>query len=128
MRKKLLAMLAVSAFALGSASAFADLGEDMDTLAENLQVVQKTSDIGELKAALNKMRTAAVDAQKETPPKLEGKAADSPEMKDFRSGLDTLIGQIDQALAMANQGKVAEAKQLAQGLKQTRDANHKKFR
>ena len=32
MRKKLLAMLAVSAFALGSASAFADLGEDMDTL------------------------------------------------------------------------------------------------
>ena len=35
MRKKLLAMLAVSAFALGSASAFADLGEDMDTLAEN---------------------------------------------------------------------------------------------
>ncbi len=58
MRKKLLAMLAVSAFALGSASAFADLGEDMDTLAENLQVVQKTSDAGELKAALNKMRTA----------------------------------------------------------------------
>jgi soluble cytochrome b562 len=57
MRKKLLAMLAVSAFALGSASAFADLGEDMDTLAENLQVVQKTSDAGELKAALNKMRT-----------------------------------------------------------------------
>jgi soluble cytochrome b562 len=36
----------------------------MDTLAENLQVVQKTSDAGELKAALNKMRTAAVDAQK----------------------------------------------------------------
>ena len=34
-------------------------GEDMDTLAENLQVVQKTSDAGELKAALNKMRTAA---------------------------------------------------------------------
>lgn len=34
MRKKLLAMLAVSAFALGSASAFADLGQDMDTLAE----------------------------------------------------------------------------------------------
>ncbi len=47
----------------------------MDTLAENLQVVQKSSDAGELKAALNKMRTAAVDAQKETPPKLEGKAA-----------------------------------------------------
>ena len=68
---------AVSALALGSASAFADLGEDMDTLAENLQVVQKTTDAGELKAALTKMRTAAEDAKKETPPKLEGKAADS---------------------------------------------------
>ncbi|MDU3877709.1 MAG: cytochrome b562 [Klebsiella aerogenes] len=113
MRKKLLAMLAVSAFALGSASAFADLGEDMDTLAENLQVVQKTSDAGELKAALNKMRTAAVDAQKETPPKLEGKAA---------------IGQIDGALKLANEGKVKEAQAAAEEFKTTRNTYHKKYR
>lgn len=57
MRKKLLAMLAVSALTMGSVSAFAaELGEDMDTIAQNLQVVQKTSDAGELKAALTKMR------------------------------------------------------------------------
>lgn len=67
MRKKLLAMLAVSALTMGSVSAFAaELGEDMDTIAQNLQVVQKTSDAGELKAALTKMRGAAVDAQKAT--------------------------------------------------------------
>jgi CHASE1-domain containing sensor protein len=43
---------------------FADLGEDMDTLAENLQVVQKTSDAGELKAALNKTKADAEPSAK----------------------------------------------------------------
>ncbi|CAI2145507.1 cytochrome b562 [Serratia marcescens] len=128
MQNTLKALAALTLLAASSLAVAADLGDDMDTLAENYKTVLNTDSAATLKQSLQNMRAAAQDAKQGTPPKLEDKAADSPEMKDFRHGLDTLIGQIDQALALVNQGKVAEAKQLAQGFKQTRDANHKKFR
>jgi len=103
MRKKLLAMLAVSSFVLASSAAFAaDLEEDMETLNDNLKVVQKTSDAAEM--------------------------PDSPEMKDFRHGFDILVGQIDGALELANAGKVKEAQAAAEEFKTTRNTYHKKFR
>ncbi|WP_336983669.1 MULTISPECIES: cytochrome b562 [unclassified Cedecea] len=128
MRKQLIAMLAVSSVLLSGAAFAKDVGDDMDIIAKNYKTVLSTKDAAELKTSLGNMREAALDAQKGTPPKLENEAADSANMKEYRHGFDILVGQIDGALKLANEGKVTEAQAAAVDFKTTRDTYHKKFR
>ncbi|WP_410013341.1 cytochrome b562 [Sodalis sp. C49] len=105
-----------------------DLGEDMDILNANYSKVVKSDNLDTLKPALANMHEAALDARNGTPPKLKGQPADSPQMKDFRQGMSTLIGQIEQAQALADKGDLKQAQAMAKQFQQTRNENHAKFR
>lgn len=127
MRKHLIAMLTLL---LSSVSATAnDIAEDMDILAQNYNSVLTAKEAASLKTALTNMRAAALAAKKGgVPPKLEKESADSEAMRDYLHGFDILIGQIDGAMKLADEGKVDEAKAAAEGFKATRSEYHKKYR
>lgn len=127
MRKLLIAMLSTTLMLSASVMA-QDLEGDMDILKGAYRTVQKSDDKAEMVRALTDMRAAAENAKTQTPDKLKGQAADSAGMKDYRAELDTLVGQIDSSLKLANSGDLAGAKEEAKKFSATRDAGHKKFR
>ncbi|ECA3795201.1 cytochrome b562 [Salmonella enterica subsp. enterica] len=127
--KKTLKLAATGILLMSSMHVFAaDLEDDMDILAQNLGVVQTTTDAAKMKASLENMRNAALDAQKSTPPKLDGKSTDSAEIKDYRHGLNILIVQINMAIKLTNEGKIMEAQKITAELKETRNTYHSKYR
>ncbi|WP_145507840.1 cytochrome b562 [Yersinia alsatica] len=128
MGKKMMALMAAVLLSASSLAMAASVADNMDTIAENYGKVLKADSTDVMKQGLAAMRAAALDAQKGIPTKLKSLGEGSAEVKDFRHGLDLLIGEIDQAKALADQGKLDEAKQAAQGFKATRDIYHKKYR
>ncbi len=127
-RKTIIALTTVALLGVSQLAAANDVAGHMDTLAENYGLVLKADSPQSMAQGLQAMRVAVQAAQQGIPSKLEGKSPDSPEVQDYRHGLMLLLGQIDQAIALAEEGKLTEAKALAQEFKQTRDTYHKKYR
>ncbi|HGN0870315.1 TPA: cytochrome b562 [Providencia alcalifaciens] len=104
------------------------LSHDMKTLNGTLRTFEQSNDPTQLKDALNIMRAAAQKAQGKTPRKLRDSPQQSPEMQQYRHTYDKLIQQIDEALALVEQGQIDDAKKVVNALKITRDIAHKTYR
>ncbi|MCD1125939.1 cytochrome b562 [Jinshanibacter sp. LJY008] len=128
MRKWLVAAIGLTVLATSALAQANGVDEQMKLIAKNYRTVLNTNSPDEFKQGLAAMKQAAQKAQQGTPDKLAGQEKDSASMKDFRHGLDTLIGEIDGATALADSGKFDQAKQAAEQFKQTRDQYHKKYK
>lgn len=128
MRKYIVSILIFSSLMSASSLVLAHLQSDMQILAKNLAVIEKSDNVVELKLALHNMRTAALSAREEIPYTLDGKNPDNSEILSYKQGYDLLISQIELIADLLDKDSVSEAKIAAEKMKEIRNNWHMKFR
>lgn len=118
----------LGSIAFSSVTMAANLEQNMITIATNYKAFNSSSTPAEANKALDQMRAAGLDSKKSTPMKLIGKADNSPEMKGYRAGLDSLVAEIDKTKALVNAGKLDQAKVEGKKLIAIRDQGHKLYK
>ncbi|OTG94635.1 MULTISPECIES: cytochrome b562 [Acinetobacter] len=105
MIKKTLATVVVSiALSFSSLSFAGKLGQNMDTLAKNFQVFNKTDNQNDALKALDNMKVAALDAKKIKLKTSDAKAPTSDVL------YDQLVLEIDKTRMLVQAGKLDQAK------------------
>jgi len=123
--KKLLPLLLIAVTTQINA---ATLRENMSILSSSLSTVMNSNDVGKIHHELLQMRTAAEDAKKNTPPSLIGQSPNSVQFKDFRSGLDLLVTQIDKADVFAKKNQLERARSEAAKLGDIAQKYHRLYK
>ncbi|MGL4958855.1 MAG: cytochrome b562 [Plesiomonas sp.] len=119
------AVLSLSAVSL---PAHADVESSMKTIARNYRAAGKADTPEALKKDLQAIKTAALKAKEQMPTKPKGITENSHAHHTYIEGLDKLLGQTDQAIALVDTGKMKEAKAMLDEMKFSRDHYHKELK
>ncbi|MGL4601440.1 MAG: cytochrome b562 [Plesiomonas sp.] len=118
-------ILSLSAVSL---PAHADVESSMKTIARNYRAAGKADTPEALKKDLVAIKTATLQAKKQMPNKPKGITENSHAHHTYIEGLDKLLGQTDQAIALVDAGKMKEAKAMLDEMKFARDHYHKELK
>ncbi|MCF9047452.1 cytochrome b562 [Acinetobacter nectaris] len=112
-----------------SGSAFAaDLSTDMDGLSTSYKQFKKTENNEEAIAALEKMKTYALDAKNSIPMKLMNEPENSPEVKSYFKTLDALATEVQKAEDLAKNNQLAQAKEETKEIDRIMSFGHHAFK
>lgn len=112
-----------------SGSAFAaDLSTDMDGLSTSYKQFKKTENNAEAIAALEKMKTYALDAKNSIPMKLMNEPENSPEVKSYFKTLDSLATEVQKAEDLAKNNQLAQAKEETKEIDRIMSFGHHAFK
>jgi soluble cytochrome b562 len=101
---------------------------DMKAMGKSLRAASEANDAAGMKAELTKLREYSVHAKEQIPPDFKDQPADGTERKAYIEGLDILIKQVDDAIALLDAGKLDEAKAALDGMVKTKKEYHKKLK
>lgn len=112
-----------------SGNAFAaDLSTDMDGLSTSYKQFKKTENNAEAIAALEKMKTYALDAKNSIPMKLMNEPENSPEVKSYFKTLDSLATEVQKAEDLAKNNQLAQAKEETKEIDRIMSFGHHAFK
>lgn len=123
--KKLATLLCLAALGLSALThAEVSVKAEMKAMGQGFKAVNEAKDAAALKKELAGLRDASIKAQSKV-----ATSANKGDMdKTFLDGIGKLIAAIDSAAALADAGKLDEAKAAIGNIKAVRDEFHKKLR
>lgn len=102
------------------------LAQEMKTMSQQLKAFDKAKDETKALSALNQFQMALNNAKAETPRKLNSQNAS--DLQAYHTLFDDLNAEVEQAKALIEAGKIAEAKKLIKNMKKIAGQGHCQYR